>query len=927
MLMSPPHPRASCLITAAALAIAALLIALGALLPPIKLAERLAARAYSPLNAAAPALAFDNALRLSLPPPATTSDFALRIARWTPGQADTPAWLAAALSRPPAAAAQVGAVYQLDSRGEPPARLQIELQPPSAADAAALMLYGWDGAAWRYLPTRHQEGLLSATADFMPLALASFESQPTAGELLITQNVADDLDPDFAALATILSPAGLRPLPSGALVGSLAPGGDVDSSYLYMPVLRNFSDARAIDRGTVAALLNNPSLRAAHITHIVDLARFNRFAGVFIDYRGLTAAERADFSRFINQLGAALAADGLRLGVVLPTAFSQAEGWAAAGYDWRAIGAAADFVQLRPVYDPRHFTAAGDGSVSGLLRHARYLIESHKILLGISLQSVREVAGRYRPLTWHESFAALGDVKLTAEERSATGTIQPGALISAALTGYPARLDFDDSAGSAYIEYLAESGDIIARIWLSDASTLQARLRAAAGQAFAGFAFDDLLAASQRGALLPLIQNLAAGQPAAASASAYAARWTIDSADGPLQAINSDINAGLQLTLIAPDGNYAVNWSLVSADGAGSARAGAALPLFRPTATPTPTPTPTPLPTPTPRPVAVAAAPVSSGGGGPPAPGSITIEIGGHVHNPTSGSTVGAMRAAGMQWMKVQARYSRHNPPNLSELIGAAHNNGFKILIGALGDPAEMGREGQAYIDAFTDWLAQVANHGADAIEVWNEPNLDREWPRGQISGAAYAGMLASAYQKIKQANRGVMVISAAPAPTGVDLPDRVMPDNRWLREMVAAGGLEHLDCVGAHYNEGIVPPDQTTGDPRGDNYYTRYFYGMLNGYISITRRPICFTELGYLTADGLPSLPSYFSWAKEVTLQQQAAWLAQAAALASRSGQVRLFIVWNVDFTHYGSDPQAGYAIIRPDGSCPACVALAAAR
>ncbi len=37
--------------------------------------------------------------------------------------------------------------------------------------------------------------------------------------------------------------------------------------------------------------------------------------------------------------------------------------------------------------------------------------------------------------------------------------------------------------------------------------------------------------------------------------------------------------------------------------------------------------------------------------------------------------------------------------------------------------------------------------------------------------------------------------------------------------------------------------------------------------------------------------------------------------------------IVWNVDFTGYGSDPQAGYAMIRPDGSCPACEALAAAR
>jgi len=33
--------------------------------------------------------------------------------------------------------------------------------------------------------------------------------------------------------------------------------------------------------------------------------------------------------------------------------------------------------------------------------------------------------------------------------------------------------------------------------------------------------------------------------------------------------------------------------------------------------------------------------------------------------------------------------------------------------------------------------------------------------------------------------------------------------------------------------------------------------------------------------------------------------------------------IIWNVNFTHYGEDPQAGYAIVRPGGGCPACDAL----
>jgi hypothetical protein len=51
---------------------------------------------------------------------------------------------------------------------------------------------------------------------------------------------------------------------------------------------------------------------------------------------------------------------------------------------------------------------------------------------------------------------------------------------------------------------------------------------------------------------------------------------------------------------------------------------------------------------------------------------------------------------------------------------------------------------------------------------------------------------------------------------------------------------------------------------------------------------------------------------------------------MARASGYVRLVVVWNVDSTFWGptddpenGDPQAGYAILRPDGSCPACAAL----
>ncbi|MCZ7671916.1 MAG: hypothetical protein M5U34_34680 [Chloroflexi bacterium] len=59
--------------------------------------------------------------------------------------------------------------------------------------------------------------------------------------------------------------------------------------------------------------------------------------------------------------------------------------------------------------------------------------------------------------------------------------------------------------------------------------------------------------------------------------------------------------------------------------------------------------------------------------------------------------------------------------------------------------------------------------------------------------------------------------------------------------------------------------------------------------------------------------------------MAEQALWLAEAAQLSRNSNKVRLMTVFNVDYTEYNinNDPQAGYAIIRPDMSCPACESL----
>jgi hypothetical protein len=278
-----------------------------------------------------------------------------------------------------------------------------------------------------------------------------------------------------------------------------------------------------------------------------------------------------------------------------------------------------------------------------------------------------------------------------------------------------------------------------------------------------------------------------------------------------------------------------------------------------------------------------------------------------------------------MNWVKFQHKWGDGDTADaVAGRIQQAHANGFKVLLSIPGaDHSSINY--QSYIN----FLAGVAALGPDAIEVWNEQNIDREWPSGQIDPAAYVNnMLKPAYNAIKAANPNVMVISGAPAPTGFfgGCGGGGCNDDQYMAGMAAAGAANYMDCIGIHYNEGVISPSQTSGDPRGaSSHYSRYFWGMVNTYWNAFggSRKLCFTELGYLSGDDYGGVPGGFSWAGNTSIGEHATWLAEAVSLASNSGKVRLVIVFNVDFTHYSEDPQAGFAMVRKDGSCPACETL----
>jgi len=326
---------------------------------------------------------------------------------------------------------------------------------------------------------------------------------------------------------------------------------------------------------------------------------------------------------------------------------------------------------------------------------------------------------------------------------------------------------------------------------------------------------------------------------------------------------------------------------------------------------------------------AAAALPSAPTVSAPVATGS--FELGGHIRD-LGFPYADKMHYSGMNWAKVQVRSGE----DAAGYINAAHALGFKIQLSALGSPGTVTEAG--FEQSFASWVAGMAAAGADAIEVWNEPNIDREWQGEYISAQAYTSLLCTSYSAIKAANPGTAVISAAPSPTGWfggakttncdDDKGCGIDDQPWMERLYNAGAASCMDYIGAHHNAGATSPSATIGHPAnpGDTHHSWFFLPQTQIYYNIFRgaRQVFYTEMGYASQEGVGAFDErYFGWARGIDNAEQAAWLAEAVQLSINTGMVRTIIVWNIDFVRYGYDPQDGYAIIRPGGGCPACETL----
>ncbi len=170
-------------------------------------------------------------------------------------------------------------------------------------------------------------------------------------------------------------------------------------------------------------------------------------------------------------------------------------------------------------------------------------------------------------------------------------------------------------------------------------------------------------------------------------------------------------------------------------------------------------------------------------------------------------------------------------------VVQSVNGHGLKLLARVSSDPEETGfwaGTPPANGDNYADFVFSLASRyncqpGSvgciQAYQIWNEPNLGREWGGNPPNPAQYVEFLRKAYEAIKRANPNAVVINAGMAPTG-DNSAVAMADDLYYEGMYQAMGGNsngYFDMLGVHGAGFAAPPELDPAEAAADQRYGGY--------------------------------------------------------------------------------------------------------
>ncbi|HEX3246168.1 MAG TPA: cellulase family glycosylhydrolase [Chloroflexota bacterium] len=231
----------------------------------------------------------------------------------------------------------------------------------------------------------------------------------------------------------------------------------------------------------------------------------------------------------------------------------------------------------------------------------------------------------------------------------------------------------------------------------------------------------------------------------------------------------------------------------------------------------------------------------------------------------------------------------------------------------------------------FVESLTERYKGKIQAYEVWNEPNISREWGNVQPDAAAYTEMLRITYTAIKKADPQAIVISAGLSPT-TEISERARADTLFLNEMYQAGAKQYFDMLGVHAPgfkaapetdpaEVARNPQLNNNDPSAEELRRAYSFRHAEDMRKImvdngdADKQVSIMEMGW-TSDVRPNSP--YLW-HAVTEDEKAQYLTRAVQYAKSNWVpwiAHMSIIYIPDPNWGPSDEQYYWSIMNPDGT-----------
>jgi hypothetical protein len=177
-------------------------------------------------------------------------------------------------------------------------------------------------------------------------------------------------------------------------------------------------------------------------------------------------------------------------------------------------------------------------------------------------------------------------------------------------------------------------------------------------------------------------------------------------------------------------------------------------------------------------------------------------------------------------WEDIEPERGRWEFKRADEIVDQVEQKGLKLIV-RLSDAPDWshsslpGRKNKDFVDAppddfadFATFCGQVAARYKGRIagyQVWNEPNLAREWGGRPPDAGGYVALLRECSRAIHAANPGAVVISAGLSPTG-NYDATAQPDDVYLQAMYRSGFQQYVNAVGIHapgYTAPHIGPDE----------------------------------------------------------------------------------------------------------------------